>query len=152
MQNCAIAEAIQAKFTKLQEKTEINQEWVISRYKKLADYDPADLYDETGKLKNIKDIDEDTRYAIRNMEVTEIAGNATVSKIKLADKKAALDSLGKHLGIFVQDVPGVNINVSIMGQVVKILREEKQNEPVDVIEHKPVEPAKDWENNGAVTQ
>lgn len=98
-----IAEAIAKKQEKLQKKTEITIERVLQEYARVALLDPTKIW-ENGRIKEIHEMDEDTRRAIAGIEVTT-GGNAKIpeilKKIKLWDKVKALDSLGKHLGMFV---------------------------------------------------
>lgn len=103
LQKPPIAEAIAAKQEKLQKKTEITIERVIQEYKRLAFVDPTKIWDKNGKIKSIHKMDEDTRRAIAGMEISTIGNTLeTLKKIKLWDKTKALDSLAKHLGMFVE--------------------------------------------------
>jgi phage terminase small subunit len=100
----AIAEAR----AKLTEAAQITQERVLREYAKLAFLDIRKAFDEDGNLKSIHEIDDDTAAAISGIEIdvksTELDGDALntsrIHKLKLSDKKAALDSIGRHLGMF----------------------------------------------------
>lgn len=103
---------------KLEKKTEITRERVLQEYAKLAFFDPRKLFDEDGNPKKITELDDDTAAAIAGLEVNsqlltdealvEVEGEdpenrdvlSVVRKYKIADKKAALDSIAKHLGMF----------------------------------------------------
>jgi phage terminase small subunit len=75
---------------------------------KIAFSDIRKAFDENGNFKSIHDLDDETAAAIAGIEVDELfegfgrdreqIGNTR--KIRIADKKAALDSLFKHLGLF----------------------------------------------------
>lgn len=100
---------------KIEKKTEITQERVLLEYARLAFFDPRKLFDEDGNPKKIADLDEDTAAAIAGLEVDSkllkeealVEGEekprdvlSTVRKYKIIDKKGALDSIAKHLGMF----------------------------------------------------
>lgn len=101
----ALAEAQQ----KRAERTEITQDRVLEEYAKLAFLDPRRFYDAEGRLIDIPDLPADVAAAISGMDIAvekagaDESGNpvfAQVRKIKLADKKGALDSVARHLGMF----------------------------------------------------
>jgi phage terminase small subunit len=106
----AIQAALQAAMDKRSERTEITQDRVLQEYARIAFVDPRKFFDEEGKLIPISDLDEDTARALAGMdyhaewetskEDKETMGSTT--KIKLIDKKGALDSVGKHLGMFIE--------------------------------------------------
>jgi phage terminase small subunit len=87
---------------------EITVERVLKELARLAFFDISNLVGEDGRPLPIHQIDEDTRRAIVGLDVATV-GNDTqgvgeVLKIKLADKRAALESIGKHLKMFVDRV------------------------------------------------
>ncbi len=99
-----IKEAIQARRKELSEKVEITQERVLKEYARIAFLDPRKLFDNTGAPLPIQDLDDDTAAAIIGLDVVQV-GNAEVGvgdvlKYKMADKKGALDSVARHLGMF----------------------------------------------------
>ena len=90
-------------------KLQITQERVLSEYAKLAYSNIQDFFDENGKMKSIPELDRDIAASIAGLDlgvkkVKDADGNETletyVKNIKHVDKKAALDALSKHLGIF----------------------------------------------------
>lgn len=117
-----IHELTQQLHAKLEKKTEITRERVLQEYAKLAFFDPRKLFDEDGNPKKITELDDDTAGAIAGLEVNsmQIKGEAAVKdadadedeppeqrdvlsvvrKYKISDKRAALDSIAKHLGMF----------------------------------------------------
>ncbi len=101
-----IKDFIQGKQQALQKSTNITQERVLKEYARIAFVDIRSLYDESGNLKAITGLDEDTARAIAGIEVViEKSGEEKkivdyIKKIKMIDKKGALDSLAKHLGMF----------------------------------------------------
>jgi phage terminase small subunit len=126
-----IAQALQKRRDELKKETQINQRWVLERYKRLVDYDLSDFFDDDGNLKPLSTIPQDALYAVtgfKNMKTSSVNqhANGDVKKIqtllhdlRFVDKKTALDSIGKHLGMFAEDnnqrrplVP-IQINVSL---------------------------------------
>lgn len=111
----AVENAIQEKLKQLEKAAEITREKVLVEFAKLAFVDPQKFYDENGNLKSIPELDKDTAAALTGFDVstTYINGEEQISvlkKIKFADKKASLDSLAKHLGMFIerQEISGPN--------------------------------------------
>lgn len=110
LQKTTIQNRIAQLHSKIQNKLEITQERVVKEIARLAFLDPRKFYDENGRLKAIKDLDDDTAAALAGMEVqtsTNDENTYTTHKIKHADKKGALELLARHLGIL-QD--NVNVN------------------------------------------
>lgn len=108
-----VAEYIAAKRVKMQDKLDITQERVLAEYAKLAFLDPRKFYDERGQLIPVPDLPAEVAAAMAGMEISvsrsgmDADGNPEyedVKKIKFIDKKGALDSLAKHLGMFVDKV------------------------------------------------
>lgn len=88
-------------------KVEISQERVLKEYARLSFSDIRKLYNDNGRLKSVQDLDDDTAAAIGSIDVqiTKIADDKfeSVKKYKMADKKGALDSVARHLGMFGSD-------------------------------------------------
>jgi phage terminase small subunit len=102
-----VIEAIQKAFKKRSERTEITQNRVLEEFAKLAYLDPRKFFDENDNLKPITDLDDDTAACLSGMDIVtkkvgkgEDSETETVKKIKFADKKSALDSVARHLGMF----------------------------------------------------
>lgn len=116
-----IQEAIAARRRELSRETGITQERVLAEYAKLAFYDPRAFYDDNGDLIPIKQLDDQSAAAVAGMDVastTEGELPVTIRKIKLADKKGALDSIARHLGMF-NDKLDVNIKTGLAERVRK---------------------------------
>ncbi len=87
---------------------QVTQERVLREYAKLAFLDIRKAFDDEGNLRPIHELDDDTAAAISGIEIdvksTEVDGttlnSSRIHKLKLSDKKAALDSIGRHLGMF----------------------------------------------------
>lgn len=107
-----------------QKRHEVTVDRVIQEFARLAFLDIRKAFDENGNLKPIHELDDDTAAAIAGLEVEvrRVAGEADeelegqphggalkrqhgitarLHKIKLTDKKGALDSIARHLGMFI---------------------------------------------------
>jgi phage terminase small subunit len=102
-------EELQKAFSK---KLDITAERVLLEYARMAFVDPKDFYDEKGELLKVPDMPEDARRALSSFDVhidfMEGVETGETKKVKW-EKKAALDSLAKHLGLFkdVREIKGV---------------------------------------------
>lgn len=88
-----------------EQRTEITQDRVLAEYAKLAFLDPRRFYDESGALKPVHLLDADVAAALVGVDVvdsfdSESRSTITTKKIKFVDKKGALDSCARHLGMF----------------------------------------------------
>lgn len=89
------------------------RERILSEYSRLAFYDMADAYDEIGQLKPVKEMPEDVRRAVTKVKIFEVFGRGDgadgesggkhllgfTKEVEFAQKKGALDSLAKCLGM-----------------------------------------------------
>jgi phage terminase small subunit len=125
---------IQEQRHKSAEKAEISREKVINEYAKLAFFDIRKILTVDGGLKDTTEWDDDSAAAIAGLESYDekepdsgmVLG--TVRKIKVSDKRAALDSLCKVLGYNAPEKSEMKINNSPFNdsQVEKILHEIKR--------------------------
>lgn len=110
--------------TKLQQKTGITQERVLAELAKLAFVDPRKFYDEQGNLIPVHLLDADTAATLAGMDVAEINSIdgpiGQTKKIKMADKKSALDSLARHLGMFQDKIEMTGKNGGPIAQKVDV--------------------------------
>ena len=102
-----IAEHLTASMKARSERTEVTADRVLAEYAKLAFLDPRRFYDSNGGLIPVPLLPADVAAALSSMEVSterskdsENPTFADVTKIKFADKKGALDSVARHLGMF----------------------------------------------------
>jgi phage terminase small subunit len=95
------------------ERTGITADRVLEEYGKLAFFDPRQFFDAGGELLDISKLPPEAAAALTGMDVAVVRldpdedgkpKSARVRRIKFADKKGALDSLAKHLGLFVDKV------------------------------------------------
>jgi phage terminase small subunit len=109
-----IQNTIQILNKKVSDRLEITQERIKKEYARLAFLDVREMFNENGALKEIHDLDDDTAAAIGGMEIvaeSSLGGDKvfdTVKKIKIIDKKGALDSLAKIEGMFTDKVDVTN--------------------------------------------
>ena len=131
LRNTKVKEYIAEKQQEMQERNKITQDTIIQELAKIALFNIKDIYNEDGTLKKVTELDDDTAKAISGVKILQKAGamKITLSKtneeipeqtveFKTNDKTKALELLGKHLGMFkenvnlTQDKPfEVNINV-----------------------------------------
>jgi phage terminase small subunit len=104
-----VAAAIEAGLASLAKKSGITAERVIAELGKMGFADIRKIFTPGGDLMEITDLDDDTAGAVVSVEVQTRPGNEDddgnrpvehVHKIRLADKRAALVDLGKHLGLW----------------------------------------------------
>jgi phage terminase small subunit len=139
LQKLVIQKAIAEHTKKLTAKSEITVERVLEEYKKLAFVDPSSLFHEDGSPKDITEIDKDTVAALGGLDVQEVYEGygedrvfvGYVKKYKLIDKKGALDSLAKHLGMFTENInltgPAISETAKEMGEYMKSRWNREQN-------------------------
>lgn len=99
---------------------------VLEEFGHLAFLDVGDAFDENGNLLPIRQMPEGVRRAIAGIEYEDISVGrgedkqvGRVAKVKFVDKKGALDSVARHLGMFLEryaqevDVENNGIRVTI---------------------------------------
>lgn len=104
----AVAKAIEAGRAVQAETAIVTREQVLRELKRIGMSDIRKLYDETGRLKKIADLDDDTAAAVASVEFEELFEGAEgerfeigrTVKIKRFDKTKALETLGRHLGLW----------------------------------------------------
>lgn len=126
LRNVKVQEYLQSQKDNLKEKINVTQEQVINQLARIAFGDIRKLYNDSGSLKNIQDLDDDTAAILTGVETTEEFDGygedkemiGYTKKVKMADKTKALDLLGKYFGIFKEKVEidsdkpfEVNINI-----------------------------------------
>ena len=118
LRNTKVKEYIAEKQQEMQERNKITQDTIIQELAKIALFNIKDIYNEDGTLKKVTELDDDTAKAISGVKILQKAGAMKIILSKTNDKTKALELLGKHLGMFkenvnlTQDKPfEVNINV-----------------------------------------
>jgi phage terminase small subunit len=102
--NKTIWDMVQAERIKMENDYEITEEQILKQYKRLALFDIRKLYNSlTGEPLPIHTLDDDTAAAISGVDITYDMLGFETKKIKIIDKKYALDSLAKIKGMFAKD-------------------------------------------------
>lgn len=117
LDNSKIAARLAELTANLQKKHEITVDRVLKEYGRLAFLDIRKAFDEIGNLKPITELDDETAAAVAGLEFEDVYDGTgrdrkkvgVLRKLKLSDKKGALDSLARHLGMFSSD--SLNLNV-----------------------------------------
>jgi phage terminase small subunit len=103
---------VSSRLTQLKEsfrqRNMITVERVLKEYAKLGFFDPRNLFDADGKPKDITELDDETAAALAGLDIQEVYEGfgddrkfvGYTKKYKLTDKKAALDSMARYLGMF----------------------------------------------------
>jgi len=95
---------------------QVTVERVVREFARLAFSNPRAMFNEDGSPKKITDMTDDEAAAVAGFEVVSVGnailGEGQVVKVKLADKRAALADLGRHLKMFIDRVE-VSGSVSI---------------------------------------
>jgi phage terminase small subunit len=98
-----IAAAIKAAQAARSQRTQITADMVVQELARIG-FSNMRSFTKFGPdgvtLKDIDDLDEDAARCIAEVSETKTKDGGSI-KFKLHDKKGALDSLGRHLGIFV---------------------------------------------------
>ena len=99
-----ISDEIAKRMQDRERRTEITQDKVLSELAKIAFFDIRKIVDASGRLLQIKELNDQTAGAIVSIDISkngneEFGGNE-ILKLRFADKRAALVDIGKHLGMF----------------------------------------------------
>lgn len=98
----AVSNLRQEVIAKVQRETGITLERTLREIARGAFHDARKFFDDSGNLKKITDLDDETATALAGFEANEITAGENVigstKKVKLADRKGYLDMLMKHLG------------------------------------------------------
>lgn len=112
LKNVHIKAAIEKALVKQVERLEISADRVILELARLAFVDISKAYDPNGELLNIHDMPEDVRRAIAGVDVEELFEGkgqdkfriGYLKKLKMNDKKGALDTLAKHFKLLTDKI------------------------------------------------
>lgn len=102
LQKPAVREYVDQLLNEAAARAGLKAEDVINELRKLAFYNARSFVDETNNIRSLQDLPEDLTAAIVGIRTTQTRKGLQV-ELKLADKKGALESLGRHLGIFEKD-------------------------------------------------
>lgn len=90
-----IREAIDKARSERRERARLKADDIIYELEKIAKPDIRTLYDDSGRLKRIKEMSADEAGLINELSMTEFG-----PKVKLYDRLKALDMLSKHHGLY----------------------------------------------------
>jgi phage terminase small subunit len=101
-------QAVRLRIRKIQDdiitRIRVDQTTVLAELTRIAFADPGRIVDENGELLPLNKIDEDTRRALAGYKVVRKTfgedGESVEKEVKFISKDAALDKLGKHLGLW----------------------------------------------------
>lgn len=123
LSNVMVSATIAERTLKLANKLEITAERVLQELARMAFFDPRKLFDDDGRPVHLSQLDEDTARAIvgvdRVMVGNEDVGYGEVQKIKLGDKKGALELIGRHLAMW-NDKIKVDAAVQTVTKIIKV--------------------------------
>jgi phage terminase small subunit len=110
--DCKVSARIQELEDELRLRNMVTIERVVTEYAKLGFFDPRKLFNDDGRPKEITELDDDTAASLAGLDVQEVYEGfgedrhfvGYTKKYKLTDKKAALDSMAKYLGMFTDKV------------------------------------------------
>ena len=97
-----IAGAIQSRMDQRSEKTGVDAQYVLKRLHEIDQLDIADLLDDTGKVRPIREWPKAWRTSISGLDIQElVAGDieTIVRKVKWPDKLRNLELIGKHVNV-----------------------------------------------------
>lgn len=107
------------------QRIEISQDRILQELGKIGFSDNRRLYDANGRIRPIHELDDETAGAISAIEVVSrpLRGGKKgeteqVAKVKFYDKRAALVDLGRHFGMFREQV---DVSVSLEAWVMHSL-------------------------------
>ena len=105
LKNVEVAASIKVKLGERSIRTGITADWVLHQLWNLANGNILDFIT-IGRdglpVVNLSNTTRDQTAALRGLKATVVASGGVSVDLKLADKKAALELLGKHLGMFNQ--------------------------------------------------
>ena len=119
----SVQEYIREKQKSLANKLQITQEMVLEGYRRLAFYGVRKFYDENNQLLDVSKLDDETAFALTGIDVTEEKTmnvvTAYTKKIKMSDRRSALDSICKVLGFNAPEKHEVSAEEKFMEFLIK---------------------------------
>lgn len=106
LRDVKVKDAIAIRAEKTAKKYELTTDLVVKSIVQELTFDPAKLYMAGGQLKDITELDEDTRMALASVEFEQLGSQDApvfVRKYKWAQRNAAREQAMKHLGMFKKD-------------------------------------------------
>jgi len=107
LRNAEVKAAIDAGLQQVKARIQLSMDRTLEEIARVAYADPRKLFDETGKLRPIHELDDITAATIASVEVSTESDRddesntvTTTTKIKSWDKMRALDMAGRYHGLF----------------------------------------------------
>lgn len=123
LRNAQVSAAIEAAKAARSERTKIDADWLLTRLAEEATADIADLYDDSGALKPVRQWPKIWRQGlVAGIDVEEITEEGVtvghIRKVKLSDRAKRLEMIGKHVGVqaFKENVSvsgGLNVRINL---------------------------------------
>ncbi len=101
LKHAEVADAVAKAMEKRSQKVGVDAEWLLLRLAEEASADVADLYDDTGRIRPVKDWPRIWRQGlVSGLEVETIGeGAGHITKVKLSDRIKRLELIGKHIDV-----------------------------------------------------
>lgn len=106
LQKPDIKERIAELQAEITERNKLKADQVIGELKALAFWDIRDFITTGNQIKDVSTLEKETCKPVISLKTKTThfeGGSSTTTELKLADKRAALVDLGRHLGIFKED-------------------------------------------------
>ncbi len=107
-----VSEAIAKAMAERSKRTSVSQDRIVQQLAKIAFSDLKDYVEWNGDSITLKDSDEVDGSVIQSITETMLPKGGIKKEIKLNDKMKALELLGKHLGMFKDNV-NINANMGV---------------------------------------
>lgn len=120
-----VKKAIEEGKNKIMQRVEITQERVVNEYAKIAFCDTRQFFCNDGRLKPVSEWTEEMAACVSALDIAEFSEEAIIKKLKLIDRKGALDSLARYLGMF-KDKVEVSVDASLAERLARAKERETQ--------------------------
>lgn len=113
----------------LQESTKISAEMVIAEFAKIGFANIQDFVNGGNSILELKHLDRNKVAAVSSIKTTVKNDGDTQTEIRFHNKVQALESLGKHLGIFKEDnEQGKSLTLNLSKESVKEISKHLEND------------------------
>ncbi|MEZ2659298.1 terminase small subunit [Aneurinibacillus aneurinilyticus] len=112
LKKTSVSEAIAKAMAERSKRTSVSQDRIVQQLAKIAFSDLKDYVEWNGDSITLKDSDEVDGSVIQSITETMLPKGGIKKEIKLNDKMKALELLGKHLGMFKDNV-NINANMGV---------------------------------------
>ena len=112
LRNSKVTARIEELRERVAQRTVLDESRTLDEMARLAYADPAELYDNAGRFKPIKDLPPHVRAAIASVKTRRtitkkadevISEEVIVDEVKLWNKNTAIDMANKHMGLYERD-------------------------------------------------